>query len=203
MENSLNNPGEGEMESRKKQDAPFKHVDAHFQEQYVTRSVKVMIEFPLPKDSGRPDGKNEGPRSPDKADITGDKNMGFPAETAGRQENQLLFCGVVKNDHQEVLEGVAVMAFACYRGGIEKPLGYTFTDHEGAYIISIPEFFDYKDLDGFKVRAGMGSPPPEGIKQPANYGERPKEASPNKDFHYFLKLISNNRNKTIFDLMEK
>ena len=69
-------------------------------------------------------------------------------------KRKLNFQGVVKDDNNEVLKGAAVMVFACYKGGIEKPMAYTNTDNEGAYFINIPEPLDYNQLDGFKVRAG-------------------------------------------------
>lgn len=197
MENSLNNPVQGEKESQEKQ------FNIHNHEQSVTRSVKVMIEFPLKKESNRPDEKDEWPPPPGNAEITGDKNLDLADKTAGMQENRLLFNGVVKGDHNEGLEGVAVMAFACYKGEIEKPLGYTFTGNDGTYIISIPEFFDYKNLEGFKVRAGKGIPPSEGTGRRVNYSESPRTASSNNDFYSFLKLVSTNPNKTIFDLLRR
>lgn len=202
MEKGINNPGKGETEPQDKQDKPLEYTNIYNQEQYETRSVKVMIKFPFQKDSGCPDEKDEGPCSKENDDINGSETMGLPDITADEQGNRLSFYGVVKDSHDKVLEGVAVMVFACYRGGIEKPLGYTFTDNEGSYIISIPEFPDYSELDGFKVRAGKGSSPAEGIGHPVNYGKKSHTPASNKDFHHFLKIVLNNPNKTIFDLVE-
>jgi len=87
-------------------------------------------------------------------------------------KRKLNFQGVVKDDNNEVLKGAAVMVFACYKGGIEKLLGYAFTDIKGRYFAIISEPSDYNDLDGFKVRAGKGNLP-EIIGYPVNYGEMP------------------------------
>lgn len=87
-------------------------------------------------------------------------------------KRKLNFQGVVKDDNNEVLKGAAVMVFACYKGGIEKLLGYAFTDIKGRYFAIISEPPGYNDLDGFKVRAGKGNLP-EIIGYSVNYGEMP------------------------------
>lgn len=85
---------------------------------------------------------------------------------------KLFFQGVVKDGNNEVLKDAAVMVFACSKDGDEKLLGYAFTDKKGRYFAIISEPPDYKELDGFKVRAGKGNLP-ERIGYPVNYGEMP------------------------------
>lgn len=84
-------------------------------------------------------------------------------------KSELFFQGVVKDDNNRVLEGAAVMVFACSKDGDEKLLGYTFTDKKGRYFAIITEP-GYNELDGFKVRAGKDSLTPERIGYPVNCG---------------------------------
>lgn len=123
--------------------------------------------------------------------------------TGDTQENELLFYGVVKDNNDKIVEGAAVMVFVCYNGGIEKLLGYNYTDNEGTYIVNIPVLPEYKGLDGFKVIAGKGSLPPERNIFPVSYAESPRKSSSNIDFYDFLKLVSNNPGKTIFELFKR
>lgn len=99
----------------------------------------------------------------------------------GQNVDRLLnFYGVVKDNDTSPIEGAAVMAFACFAGGVEKFLGSAFTDREGRYFISIPKLSNYNGLLGFKVRAGkeanllsegVDSTEPEGIACEENLTE--------------------------------
>lgn len=217
MENSLDKLDKEKTDPQNRQDESFKIISIVNRNQLVTSSAKVMIKFPPQNDdydddhdddrvyeNKRNENKNEEVSSTDNNDgfIAGDASADSPVYTNDTPKNDLLFYGVVKDNNYKPLEGAAVMVFACYKGGIEKPLGYTFTDNEGTYILNLPEPADYNSLEGFKVRAGKGGRPTERKGRPANYGERPNTKSLNRGFFDFLKLVSNNPNKTISELMK-
>jgi len=163
------------------------------QGQYATSSVKVMIKFPYTNDS-TPDEDEQKEKLDDNA------REFEPTESDNNKKGELLFQGVVRDDHDNVLTGAVVKLFACYQGGIEKPIADTCTDSEGVYLINIPAPVDYDELDGFKVRAGKCSlPPQEEIDQPASTG---KPGLTKENNYNFLDHILNNRNKTIFDVMK-
>ena len=65
----------------------------------------------------------------------------------------LNFYGVVKDNRNLNIENAIVMLFACFKGGIEKPAAYTFTDKEGKYFILLPKPPDNHDILKFRVRA--------------------------------------------------
>lgn len=169
------------------------------QNQYVTRSAKVMIKFPLQKDDDNYDDdyideiKNQEPPSPDKNGelVIGDKTLVIPRNTNNVKKNELLFCGVVKDDNNKVLEGVAVMVFACYTDGIEKLQGYGFTDSDGTYIVTIKDPPNYNGLEEFKVRAGQGSQASENNKKKASDDQKTYKDYLNREFYDFLKSVYN------------
>lgn len=84
---------------------------------------------------------------------------------ASKKKDELLsFYGVVRNDDDGSVAGALVMVCACFAGGIEKKLAYTFTNGEGKYLIRIPKLKDNNGLTSFKVRAGMVYTQTDGIK---------------------------------------
>lgn len=90
-------------------------------------------------------------------DCFADRDQGKHKATDLKIEDSLYFYGVVNDNKGMTVKDASVMVYACYDGGIEKPLGYTSTDRTGAYFISTPKPPDYKDLVRFKVRAGKSS----------------------------------------------
>lgn len=150
-----------------------------------------------PPDSkdNREDGTVSGNTAPAMPDLTADAQN-------NQHNNQLLFCGVVRDDHNSVIESAPVMVFACYKGGMESLLGHTFTDSDGVYVVNIPKPADYRDLTGFKVLAGQGRLPSVRNDSPAGRAEKHDIRSPNKGFYDFLKLISNSPGKNIFELLK-
>ncbi|MFA7468382.1 MAG: hypothetical protein WCY82_08965 [Desulfotomaculaceae bacterium] len=64
------------------------------------------------------------------------------------------FHGVVGDNQSLAVENAIVMVFACFNGGLEKPLAHTLTGDDGRYFISIPRPPDNPNLMKFKVRAG-------------------------------------------------
>lgn len=169
------------------------------QNQYITRSAKVMIKFPLQKNDDNYDDdyideiNNQETPSPDKNGelATGDKTLIIPSNTDNVKKDELLFCGVVKDDNNKVLEGVAVMVFACYKDGVEKLQGYGFTDSDGTYIVTITDPPDYNGLEEFKVRAGQGSQASEKNKKKASDDQKTNNDYSNREFCDFLKFVYN------------
>lgn len=163
MENSIITPSQEKASPIQLVLLVPKNIEFDNQEQYVTSSAKVMIKFSPKKDNDSLDARqndyekkcddNSGESQPDDS-FTSDKTLDLPNKEDTIEKNQLLFYGVVRDDNNKILVGAAVKVFACYKGGIEKPMAYTYTDNEGAYFINIPEPLDYNELDGFKVRAG-------------------------------------------------
>lgn len=68
-------------------------------------------------------------------------------------DNLLNFYGVVRDNYATPMEGAIVIVLACFEGGITSPLGYTFTDREGNYLLTLPKPTEYHTLTGFKVKA--------------------------------------------------
>lgn len=97
------------------------------------------------------------------------RSYGLAAPNAG---DFLSFYGVVKDDDAAVVAGAVVMVSACFEGGVESSLGYTFTDRKGTYFISIPKPQDYNLLTGFKVRAAKAVIPPEETDYPESFLEK-------------------------------
>ena len=159
----------------------------------MEKTARMIISFP-PKN----DDYQETFHSP----ATGDTPFVLPVKKAGAQKDELVFYGVVRDEDNEVVEGAAVIVFACYRGGIEEPLGHTSTDSEGTYIVNIPAMNDYKKLAGFKVRAGgtIRTPRENASCQTKNIENAP--GSPNKSFNDFIKHMYYNPDKTLYDLMK-
>lgn len=168
----------------------------------VTSSAQVNIKFP-PANADN-DGDCNDDYEEDKIDENIDKSIDennnkeacpqdtdvLPDYTGGIQNSNLIFQGVVRDGNNKALEGAAVMVFACYKGGTEKPLGYSFTGEDGAYVVNIPPPPDYKSLEGYKVRAGKGIPPPEGGGRKTDYGEKSPTRPANRSFYDFLRIIA-------------
>lgn len=165
----------------------------------VTSSAQVMIKFPPANADNNGDCNDENKIDENSPQDTDD----LPDYTGDIQNSNLIFQGVVRDGNNKALEGAAVMVFACYKGGTEKPLGYSFTGEDGAYIVNIPPPPDYKRLEGYKVRAGKGIPPPEGGGRKADYGEKPPTKPANRGFYDFLRLVSGKPDKTIPELMKE
>jgi hypothetical protein len=169
-------------------------IYAYSHKQYDIGSTRVMIKIPAEKDSQPVTGEPNRPGG----NATGDEPEAGPPP-----RDDLLFCGVVRGDNQRALQGVAVMVAACYRDGREQPLEFTFTDEEGNYTVAIPALQDYSLLDGFKVRACGTSRTAEITRDgPDKMKEKPQPASPNRNYHNLLKLIYNNPNKSIYELIK-
>lgn len=182
------------------------------QEFYAVRSTRVMIRFPVEKDSG-PDENKTGPDIPDGQELVNYEKecsarqpqlYSEEGETAGAPQapqDGLLFYGAVREENNKVVEGVAVMVFACCKDSTERLLGYTFSGNEGTYMVNIPDISDYKDITGFIVRAGGTTREPEKVHGSRVRFEGEKHSdSPHKDLHSFLKYIYNYPHKSIHDL---
>lgn len=214
MENSLENLDKEQPQREEKEDEASKIISYTNRNLYVTRSVRLTIKFPLRIDDNDDDSpfesedevkeeiKKEEAGSPGLHDPVSGDQTGLEDHTGGVQRNDLLFYGVVRDHSNKALDGAAVMVFAVYRDGIEKPLGHSFTNTEGAYIINIPAPPDYSGLEGYTVRAGKGSPPTEEKSPPVKNRERPGIIPSNRNFHDFLKFVSNSPNKTISELIK-
>lgn len=188
----------------------------------ITRSAKVMIKFPLNNDEESDTDEdyedncdivndevkndlagNDDIKDGEEEPSPGDSLTDFPIYKGQTERNDLLFYGVVKDDNNYPIEGAAVMIFACY-GEAETPLGYTFTDKEGTYMINLPEPLDYNKLEGFKVCAGKCSRPADRKTRPAvNPGKETYTRSINRDVFDFFKFLSRNPNKTLTELMKR
>lgn len=153
MENSIITPSQEKASPIQLVVLEPKNIEFDNQDQYVTSSAKVMIKFSPKKDKDSLDARQNDYEK--KCDDNSEESQSddLPNKEDTTEKNQLLFYGVVRDDNN-ILAGAAVKLFACYKGGIEKPMAYTYTDNEGAYFINIPEPLDYNELDGFIVRAG-------------------------------------------------
>lgn len=90
--------------------------------------------------------------------------------------SSLHFYGVVYDSDTATVADAAVLVFACYPGGVEKLLGTTYSDREGAYLASIPQMPDEPELLGFKIRAGKACVPLEGVESPVYWEKQPDES---------------------------
>jgi len=205
MKSSFDKLDEEMPEPSNEQAEPPKIIDIFNKDLYITRTAKIMITMPPQNndDKSPDDFKNENSSYPVNEYTTGDSAMLLTHIPGGREKSELLFYGTVKDDDNNLIEGATVMVLACYGDGTESPFGYTFTDGEGTYIVNIPRPDDYTGLEGFKVLAGKGSLPQEGNDYLDGPEENPYINSSNKGFYDFLKLISNNPGKTIFELIKK
>jgi len=68
---------------------------------------------------------------------------------------RLYFQGIVMDNQGLGVSHSLVLLLACFAGGLEKPLGYSFTDQEGRYLISIAKPAGCPGLLGYKVRANQ------------------------------------------------
>lgn len=71
---------------------------------------------------------------------------------------RLYFYGTVKDNQGLVISNAIVLLLACLENGIEKPLGYTFTDQEGRYHI-MSRLIAGHELVGYKLMASKLNPP--------------------------------------------
>ncbi|MFZ5643095.1 MAG: carboxypeptidase-like regulatory domain-containing protein [Bacillota bacterium] len=162
---------------------------------YTVSSAKVAIKFPLLKEDCLQEEQSstieETMENELRLDDEAESGKAEPDEkniTAGSTD-ELVFHGVVRDENNEVLEGAAVILFALYRGGQEKPLGYALTGSGGEYVINIPGKIDYDDLDGFKARAGKAIGEPAKSTEPARDKKRPDLNNRKNDFNSFLKFL--------------
>lgn len=155
-----------------------------------TRSARVMIKFPIEKDGGWPEEiePNGGSAPQYQTNIP---------DSGQIQNDHLLFQGVVRDDNHRPVKGAAVMLFACYKGGEEQPVGYSFTDSEGAYLLNVPEPPDRNSIAWFRVRAGISVQTTEEAS-PQIYTAT---SSPNQSFYSFIQYIHANPGKTIPELL--
>ncbi len=84
------------------------------------------------------------------------------------KNNVLSFHGVIRDEDAAAVEGVVVMVFAYFQGGTEKVLGYTFTNEEGEYFVSVFKPTDSSGLTGFKIRAGKACTPRKKVRLPVH-----------------------------------
>jgi len=66
---------------------------------------------------------------------------------------RLYFQGIVMDNQGLGVSHSLVLLLACFAGGLEKPLVYSFTDQEGRYLISIAKPAGCPGLLRYKVRA--------------------------------------------------
>jgi len=66
---------------------------------------------------------------------------------------RLYFQGIVMDNQGLSVGHSLVLLLACFEGSLEKPLGYSFTDQEGRYLISIAKPSLCPGLVEYKVRA--------------------------------------------------
>lgn len=174
------------------EEGPNTWADAH-QKWYAVKSARVMIPFPAEEDSG-PDETITGPDAPDSREAPEPQLHSDQEEAAASPQEGLLFCGAVRDENNKAVEGAAVMVFACCRDNTERLLGYTISGIDGNYLINLPDLPDYGDITGFIVRAG-GTPRETGKA----HGSR---AGYERDFQSFLRIIYNNPNKSLQDLVK-
>lgn len=79
-------------------------------------------------------------------------------------DEHLYFHGTVKYNQGLAAGGAVVMLLACFVGGVEKPLGYTFTDQEGRYLIATSKLLGEPELLGYKLVAGKPDIPGQVFK---------------------------------------
>ncbi len=84
------------------------------------------------------------------------------------KDDVLIFHGVIRDEDAAAVEGAVVMVFAYFQGGTEKVLGYTFTNEEGEYFVSVFKPPDCSGLTGFKIRAGKVCTPREKARLPVH-----------------------------------
>ncbi|MFZ5649856.1 MAG: carboxypeptidase-like regulatory domain-containing protein [Bacillota bacterium] len=208
MENGFDKLDIDQTGIQDKEAESFKIVSFVNRDILVTRSAKVTIKFP-PENADNDDDCTDENKTDENIDENNTEEACppdtdvLPDYTGDIQNNNLLFQGVVRDGNNKALEGAAVMVFACYKGGTEKPLGYSFTGEDGTYIVNIPAPPDYKRLEGYKVRAGKGTLPPDGGGRTADYGEKSPTKPANRGFYDFLRMVSGKPNKTISELMKE
>ncbi|KAF1084191.1 hypothetical protein SPSYN_02595 [Sporotomaculum syntrophicum] len=83
-------------------------------------------------------------------------------------EQHLCFHGIVKDNNGLYVGNAIVLLLACFDNGIEKPLGYTFTDREGRYFIAIPKLSGDHKLLRYKLMASNNDIPGQLLNYPDN-----------------------------------
>jgi len=162
---------------------------------YAVSSAKVAINFPIVKEKSIQKNPSNNSEEPIENELPledeGESGRAQPIAKNVIVDNgdELVFYGVVRDENSEVLEGAAVILFACYSDGQEKPLGYAMTGSNGEYVINIPDKIDYNDLVRFKARAGKAiNKPAKGADQVNDMKKHDLNYRKN-DFNSFLKLL--------------